>query len=77
MTLARLLNRYSADVSVKWPNDLLWRGQKFCGMVSTVLSQENRKSLAVGIGINVNSLPEDCRNIRAPPPTLRGIFGEN
>lgn len=76
MTLARLLNRYSADVSVKWPNDLLWRGQKFCGMVSTVLSQGNRKSLAVGIGINVNSLPEDYKNIPRPITTLRKIFGE-
>ena len=76
MTLARLLNGYNADVSVKWPNDLLWQGQKFCGMVSTVLSQGMRTSLAVGIGINVNSLPEDYKDIPRPITTLREIFGK-
>ena len=45
---------------VKWPNDLLLNGKKFCGILSEV-EFENRmiKFIILGIGINVNHKKEE------------------
>ena len=48
---------------VKWPNDLLLNGRKFCGIL--IDRRDNRT--AVGIGINVGHTDEDF------PPELRGV----
>ncbi len=49
------------DVRVKWPNDLLIDGRKFCG----VLVERRGGVTALGIGINVKHAAEDF------PPELR------
>ena len=49
------------DVAVKWPNDVLIHGRKFCG----VLVEARQGRTAVGIGINVHHRAEDF------PETLR------
>lgn len=48
--------------SIKWPNDLLLQGKKFCGILLEVEGTlEQIESIVVGIGINVNTVefPED------------------
>jgi len=49
------------DVRVKWPNDVLIEGRKFCG----VLVERRGDVTAVGIGINVKHIADDF------PPELR------
>ncbi len=44
-----------AEAAVKWPNDVLIGGRKFCG----VLVETRQGRTAVGIGINVHHRPED------------------
>ncbi|MBM3290417.1 MAG: biotin--[acetyl-CoA-carboxylase] ligase [Candidatus Hydrogenedentes bacterium] len=44
-----------ADATVKWPNDVLIGGRKFCG----VLIEARQGRTAVGIGINVHHHTED------------------
>ncbi|HUM06681.1 MAG TPA: biotin--[acetyl-CoA-carboxylase] ligase [Terriglobales bacterium] len=40
---------------LKWPNDLLLNGRKFCGILTEMNSEATRvRHLVVGIGINVN-----------------------
>jgi BirA family biotin operon repressor/biotin-[acetyl-CoA-carboxylase] ligase len=40
---------------LKWPNDLLLKGQKFCGILTEMNAEPTRvRHLVVGIGINVN-----------------------
>jgi BirA family transcriptional regulator, biotin operon repressor / biotin---[acetyl-CoA-carboxylase] ligase len=39
----------------KWPNDLLFEGKKFCGILAEASAGANRKAgVVIGIGINVN-----------------------
>ena len=40
----------SADVKVKWPNDVLFGGRKLCG----ILCERNGDAVIIGIGMNVN-----------------------
>jgi len=53
-------NSLSLKSSVKWPNDLLLNGRKYCGILSEV-EFENRqiRFIILGIGINVNHKNED------------------
>jgi BirA family transcriptional regulator, biotin operon repressor / biotin---[acetyl-CoA-carboxylase] ligase len=42
---------------LKWPNDLLLNGKKFCGILTEMTAEVTRvRHLVVGIGINVNQL---------------------
>jgi BirA family biotin operon repressor/biotin-[acetyl-CoA-carboxylase] ligase len=49
---------------LKWPNDLLIEGRKFCGILAEMNAEATRlRYLVVGIGINVNqaSFPSDLQ----------------
>ena len=55
-----------AAVDLKWPNDLLCGGKKFCGILAEMNSEATRvRYLAVGVGINVNQskFPAELRTI--------------
>ncbi len=56
-----------ADIcpDLKWPNDLLLRGKKFCGILTEMNAEPTRvRYLVVGIGINVNhaQFPEELQD---------------
>ncbi len=45
------------DPDLKWPNDLLLEGKKFCGILTEMNAEATRvRHIVVGIGINVNQL---------------------
>jgi BirA family biotin operon repressor/biotin-[acetyl-CoA-carboxylase] ligase len=51
---------------LKWPNDLLIQGKKFCGILTEMSAEATRvRHIVVGIGINVNqaSLPGELERI--------------
>jgi len=51
---------------LKWPNDLLLEGRKFCGILTEMNAEATRvRYVVVGIGINVNQekFPEELRNV--------------
>jgi BirA family biotin operon repressor/biotin-[acetyl-CoA-carboxylase] ligase len=51
---------------LKWPNDLLLGGKKFCGILTEMNAEATRvRHLVVGIGINVNQVkfPAELREI--------------
>lgn len=50
---------------LKWPNDLLIKGKKFCGILTEMNSEATRvRYLVIGIGMNVNhaGFPEELQN---------------
>lgn len=51
----------TAQVKIKWPNDLLLEGKKICGILSEMKLDENGlvDYAILGIGINVNLRQED------------------
>lgn len=52
------------DSDLKWPNDLLLQGKKFCGILTEMNAEATRvRYIVVGIGINVNqsAFPPDLR----------------
>ncbi len=48
-------------LTIKWPNDVLHRGRKLCGVLaeSRALTPGAPPALILGAGVNVNLLPED------------------
>jgi BirA family transcriptional regulator, biotin operon repressor / biotin---[acetyl-CoA-carboxylase] ligase len=53
-------------VDLKWPNDLLLGGKKFCGILTEMNAEVTQvRHLVVGVGINVNQtkFPEELREI--------------
>ena len=53
-------------VDLKWPNDLLLGGKKFCGILTEMNSEATRvRHVVVGVGINVNQtkLPAELREV--------------
>ena len=54
------------SVDLKWPNDLLLGGKKFCGILTEMNAEVTRvRHLVVGVGINVNQVkfPAELREI--------------
>lgn len=51
---------------LKWPNDLLLNGKKFCGILTEMNAEATRvRHLVVGVGVNVNQakFPAELREI--------------
>jgi BirA family biotin operon repressor/biotin-[acetyl-CoA-carboxylase] ligase len=62
--VAEIAPQLHADL--KWPNDLLLRGNKFCGILTEMNAEATQvRYLVVGIGINVNQtkFPPELREI--------------
>ena len=67
---------------LRWPNDLLLNGKKFCGILAEMNAEATRvRYVVVGIGMNVNHLefPRELRNeatslrlarVAQPPPAV-------
>lgn len=53
----RALSRFSSDLGIKWPNDILDRNsrKKICGLLCEV----HQSVLKVGIGVNIGAVPTE------------------
>ena len=52
-------NIISKKIKIKWPNDLLFKKLKFCGILQEVIKFDNFDYLIVGIGLNTNTVPQN------------------
>ncbi len=64
---------------IKWPNDVLIDGKKFCGILEeSFVSGSKIKYVIIGIGINVNTDPADLPvTPRGAPTSLKAEKGEH
>lgn len=63
-------------VTVKWPNDILFGKSKFCGILAEIVYTPGaRPALNMGVGINVNSDPEEYEFLGRAVTTLKAIAG--
>ncbi|HET7440494.1 MAG TPA: biotin--[acetyl-CoA-carboxylase] ligase [Terriglobales bacterium] len=63
------------DPDLKWPNDLLLQGKKFCGILTEMNAEATRvRYIVIGVGINVNQggFPSE---LREEATSLRLISG--
>lgn len=59
-------NLYELETRIKWPNDVLIRNRKVCGILTEMKPKNSRvKWLVVGIGVNVHDtfFPEEIREM--------------
>lgn len=72
---AQELKRTTDRVTVKWPNDILFGKSKFCGILAEIVFQKGKPAFNLGVGINVNSNPEDYAFLGRDVTTLKAIAG--
>jgi len=48
------LSRFSNEVFIKWPNDIIVRNKKVCGILIETHKSDNQLNIISGIGLNVN-----------------------
>lgn len=48
---------HSNDLALKWPNDVLLKGGKLAGLLLELVEHEGRRSLILGVGVNIASAP--------------------
>jgi BirA family biotin operon repressor/biotin-[acetyl-CoA-carboxylase] ligase len=61
-----ILEEAGVAPDLRWPNDLMLSGKKFCGILTEMNAEQDRiHFLAVGIGINVNHerVPEALKDV--------------
>jgi len=62
--------------SIKWPNDILINGRKITGILSeAVTDMDSIEYIVLGIGININNLPQEFPEDFRTPPT--SVLAEN
>jgi len=70
------LDKYTGDITVKWPNDIYWKDHKLGGILIENSLQGNKiMTVVIGIGLNVNqkSFESDAPN----PVSLLQITGKS
>lgn len=50
----RYVSRFSSDVYVKWPNDVILGDKKICGILIETYKEKDCLNCIVGVGLNVN-----------------------
>tara|TARA_Y100001970_G_C14211025_1_gene846927 strand:+ start:1042 stop:1551 length:510 start_codon:yes stop_codon:yes gene_type:complete len=55
--IKRSLSTVLKGIKIKFPNDLLIKKRKFCGILQETIIHKNEKYLIIGIGININKSP--------------------
>jgi BirA family biotin operon repressor/biotin-[acetyl-CoA-carboxylase] ligase len=69
LTVAETLNKVNADISIKWPNDLLINSKKVGGIISTV----HGDGVIIGIGINVSMAMQELPVAGATSLGIEGV----
>ena len=74
VSVVRAIRRVSGlTLGIKWPNDVLGRDKKVCGILTEMSAELDRVNfVVVGIGVNVNADPKDLPSGATSLKTLAG-----
>lgn len=74
LAVKHTLDKYTHDITIKWPNDIYWQEKKICGiLIENTLMEDNIGQSVIGAGININ---QDNFITDAPNPiSLKQITG--
>lgn len=76
LALKKILDRFTPNITIKWPNDIYWNDKKIAGMlIENSLIGPHIDFSIVGIGLNVNEekFPDELPN----PVSLKQITGHS
>ena len=60
LIIKKVLSEYSKhNVKIKWPNDLLIKSRKVCGILQELIKVDKKNFLIIGIGINTINSPNN------------------
>ena len=60
LIIKKVLCEYSKfDIKIKWPNDLIIKSRKVCGILQELIKVEKKNFLIIGIGINTINSPNN------------------
>ncbi|MGV6861659.1 MAG: biotin--[acetyl-CoA-carboxylase] ligase [Putridiphycobacter sp.] len=73
LSIQKVLKDLQLDAQIKWPNDILVKQQKICGILveNNIQGQLINQSI-VGVGLNVNQI-QFTNNIKATSIWLKGV----
>ena len=75
LAIKKVLDKYSDEITVKWPNDIYWKDKKIGGiLIENSLMRDKIDRCIVGIGLNVNQ--EKFTGNAPNPVSLKQITGK-
>ncbi|MCK5388624.1 MAG: biotin--[acetyl-CoA-carboxylase] ligase [Candidatus Izimaplasma sp.] len=72
-TVVKLLKDYKIDSEIKYPNDVLVKGKKICGILIESSGSNEIDFVVVGVGINVNQL--NFKELSSVAISMKNIIG--
>lgn len=78
VAVARAMQEFGLRAGIKWPNDILYENKKLVGILTEMSAEmEGINYIIIGIGVNVNILPEDFpEDIRKSATSLAIMKGD-
>lgn len=74
VAIKNVLDKYTDNISIKWPNDIYWKQQKICGLlIENDLMECIITQSVIGVGLNVNQ--QEFRSDAPNPVSLKQILG--
>ena len=75
LAIKKVLDNYTGDITIKWPNDIYWKEKKICGiLIENSLLRYKIDKCIIGIGLNIN---QEIFTSNAPNPvSLKQITGK-
>ncbi len=55
-SICEFLRNYTKEVFVKWPNDIIIKNKKVCGVLIETHKSDNQLNIITGIGLNINQI---------------------
>ena len=75
LSIKEELDRWSDEITIKWPNDIYWRDKKICGiLIENDLSGHFIGRCISGVGININQ--KEFHSDAPNPVSLKQITGK-
>lgn len=70
------IREWCPRAAIKWPNDVIIDGRKTAGLLAEMEEQGDRRTVVLGIGVNLNSTADDFpEDLRATATSLRVADG--
>jgi len=73
-----LLDAYTLETDIKWPNDILANEKKLCGILAETVDTPLGRAVVLGIGINLkdNSFPAELDRVATSVEATAGRSGD-